>query len=926
MIVADEAGTVEIFGPERTVPDVVTLPPDAVTDRSATLKGEIGAAGVAGATCVFQYVAAEEFVAGFEGAAEAPCVPGGPFSGEAMNAVHADLTGLRGGTTYHERILGTNSEGSNPGEDIPFVTDGPTVAGSEAVGITAEAATLKGSVNPNGSPTTYRFQYLTQAQFETDGWVGATDVPAGGASLGAGNGAEPVSEPISGLVPGTAYRLRILATSTGGPTAGTTEGQEAEFTAQQSPFVGLPDDRAYEQASPVEKNGANIQGAVNAVQASLDGEAITFFSNSGIPGGEGAQNFPTYKAERSPGGWSTQGLLPGASYGPRAAVLGWTEGLTDTYDFASRPFEEGEILLGQGSDRSLTQAATVESSKSQFAYAGSSQGGAVALLESEKGGLKDAAGPSGDREGKQNVYAYARESGHLVVAGVLNDGTVPPGGAMAGPDNWFHNGSTTSTGGAAAEYYTQAGHAISADGSEVFFTAGGTGQLYVRINPFAPQSAMSGEACTEAAKACTVRVSAPAGGVSDPGTPAAFLDASADGRLVYFLDKGKLTTNATGGSGYDLYRYDVTNGSLTDLTLDATDRNGARVEGMLGIGGPAGEDAYFVAAGKLAQNATQAPAGETNLYALHGTTIEFLAHLGTGGEVGDGLDWRPTSAVGGGGSAAHASRVSADGQTLLFRSTQKLTAYDNRGNAELYVYRVGAGIGCVSCNPSGEAPRGPAGVQEIPGLELSGARTYSIMTRNLSADGRRVFFDSPDRLVSADHNNVHDVYEWEADGEGSCTSTSQDGGCLFLISGGAAGAGPSWFGDADEKGENVFFFTAQPLVAQDKDELVDVYDARVGGGIAAQETTPQVPCESDAGCRGAVAQGPPLSPLPGSSLFSGPGNPAPAPPGTSKPPPHCKKGQVRKHDKCVKKPKKKQDKKHKNNKRKPGQRKKGGKR
>ena len=36
-------------------------------------------------------------------------------------------------------------------------------------------------------------------------------------------------------------------------------------------------------------------------------------------------------------------------------------------------------------------------------------------------------------------------------------------------------------------------------------------------------------------------------------------------------------------------------------------------------------------------------------------------------------------------------------------------------------------------------------------------------------------------------------------------------------------------------GNNVFFFTTQGLVAQDRDELVDVYDARVGGGIAAQE-------------------------------------------------------------------------------------------
>ncbi len=536
----------------------------------------------------------------------------------------------------------------------------------------------------------------------------------------------------------------------------------------------------------------------------------------------------------------------------------------------------------------------------------------MALLESRAGGVKVAASTISDLEGKQNVYAYDRESGRLVVAGVMNDGAVPPEGAMAGPYNWFMNGSATETGGSLSGYYTQPGHAVSADGSEIFFTAGGTGQLYVRLNPFAPQSATSGEECTEAAKACTVRVSAPATGVTDPGAPAAFLDASADGRLVYFLDKGKLTTNSIAGSGYDLYRYDVDTGFLTDLTPDTTDRDGARVEGMLGIGGPGGEDAYFVAAGKLAQNTTQAPTGETNLYALHGTAIEFVTRLGTGKQ--EQLAWIPTSKGEGSTPVAHASRISSDGQTLLFSSTRKLTPYENRGKAELYLFHAGARISCISCNPSGEAPTGPAGVQEIPQLGFAVGRSYSIMTRNLSADGRRVFFDSRDRLVSSDHNDVNDVYEWEAPdpGEpaGSCTTALpayvvSSGGCLFLISGGAAGGGPSWFGDADETGDNVFFLTAQPLVAQDKDELVDVYDARVDGGIAAQESKPQAPCEGEEGCRGASPVPPALFSAPATFAFQGPGNPPPLPAGkpvskpTPKPVARCRKGSVRVHGKCV---------------------------
>jgi hypothetical protein len=902
-------GTLKFFGPEETVPDVATLTPEAVTADSSTLKGEVGAAGLPEVTCVLQYIDDEGFKAdGFEGAAEAPCIPAGPFSGAAMNVVHAELAGLRGGTTYHERILGESIpgeplKGSNAGADVPFTTLGPTVTGAGAVGITETTATLEGTVDPNGSPTTYRFQYLTQAQREATGWTDATEVPAGGAPVGSGSVAEAVSAPISGLVPGTAYRMRILAAST----AGTTEGKEVAFTAQISPFGALSDGRAWEQVSPTQKNGGDIQGAIDSVQASLDGERITFFSNTGIPGGEGAQEFPTFMAQRSPGGWSTEGLLPPASYGPRASVLGWSEDLADTYDFATRPFEAGKLLRRQSPGGALTQAGTITSANNPLAYAGSSQGGAVALLESKAGGLL----PGQDLEGKQNVYAYDRATGELVVAGVMNDGSVPAGGAMAGPYDWFKSGSTTGFGGALNNYYTQAGHAISADGSGVFFTAGGTGQLYVRLNPLAPQSAMSGEACTEAAKACTVRVSAPAAGVAtDPKTPAAFLDASVDGSLVYFLDKGKLTTDATAGSGYDLYRYDVPARTLIDLTPDIADRNGARVEGMLGIGGPTGEDAYFAAAGQLATGATQAPVGQTNLYALHGTAIEFVARLGTGGASGEAsgevVDWVPSSALVSGSIVTHSARVSSDGQILLFSSARDLTAYAAHGKSELYLYRSGRGISCVSCNPSGEAPAGPAGVQQIPVVGFHLLRNYAIMTRNLSADGRRIFFDSPDRLVSADRNDVNDVYEWEADGEGSCASGSQDGGCLFLISGGAAGSGPSWFGDADEEGNNVFFLTGQPLVAQDRDELVDVYDARVGGGIVSQEEVPPVSCEGEAGCRGAVAPTPPSAPTPGSSTLVSPGNP--------KPPPHCRKGQVRKGGKCVKKPKSKKGKGKKNSK------------
>ena len=682
-----EEGTLKIFGPLEIVPDVTTLPPEEETDRSVTLKGEVGAAEVStGATCTFQYTPDATYQADkWQGAAEASCEPEGPFFGTAMNDVEARVEGLKGGTTYHERILGTNENGSNPGEDIPFETKGPSVSGSEATKVGESEATLVASVDPNGSATTYRFQYLTRAAYEanppSERWSGASEAPAGGESLGAGSEPQAVQARLEGLSPHTAYRFRALATSTGGESAGETFGEEVSFSTFAPPAVGLPDSRRYEQSSPPEKNGGNVQGGIDSVQASLKGDRVTFFSNTGIPGGEGAQEFPTFMASRSAGAWTTKGLLPPASYGPRASVLGWTEDLADTYDFAARPFQEGELLRRQSPAGPLTRAGTVASPNNPFAYAGSSREGAVALLESKAGGVKGLTGPA-DREGKQNVYAYDRATGELVVAGVMNDGSVPPGGAMAGPYDWFKDKSTTALGGALNNYYTQAGHAISADGSRIFFTAAGTGALYVRINPFGTPQELSAAQCREASNeaACTIQVSAPVG-VADPGTPAAFLGASEDGRLVYFLDKGKLTADSTAGQGSDLYRYDVQTGSLTDLSVDTADRAGARVEGMLAIGGPQGEDAYFVASGALTGDATQAPVGETNLYALHGTTLGYVSRLGTGER--EALDWIPTSEEVSGSAVTHASRLTADGRTLLLTSSRDLTPYRAHGKSSL---------------------------------------------------------------------------------------------------------------------------------------------------------------------------------------------------------------------------------------------------
>jgi hypothetical protein len=136
--------------------------------------------------------------------------------------------------------------------------------------------------------------------------------------------------------------------------------------------------------------------------------------------------------------------------------------------------------------------------------------------------------------------------------------------------------------------------------------------------------------------------------------------------------------------------------------------------------------------------------------------------------------------------------------------------------------------------------------------------------------------------VSGDRNAQMDVYEWEREGAGACAVGGGDagGGCLFLISTGQS-ATESYFGDASVDGGDVFFFTRQSLASQDRDSNADLYDARIDGGIAAQNPEPVPACEGEV-CREATAPAPTFAALSSTSL-SGAGNVEPAPVSGSSP-------------------------------------------
>jgi hypothetical protein len=87
----------------------------------------------------------------------------------------------------------------------------PDVSGTSTSDVTAVGATLKGIVHPQGSATTYVFEYGPTESY------GLQTTPA---SVTSENSAQPVSSPVSGLAASTTYHYRLVASNGQGTTYG----------------------------------------------------------------------------------------------------------------------------------------------------------------------------------------------------------------------------------------------------------------------------------------------------------------------------------------------------------------------------------------------------------------------------------------------------------------------------------------------------------------------------------------------------------------------------------------------------------------------------------------------------------------------------------------------------------------------------------
>lgn len=723
-----------------------------------------------------------------------------------------------------------------------------------------------------------------------------------------------------------------------------------QLRGEQPYGLRLPDCRAYELVSPPNDNGISYFGSRASV--SVESPAIAYLSGGAFSEPKSASLEDRYIARRGPDGWSTQNISPpyvslgsnifppfkellftpvlskglveseGTPLGERAEPTGYVNlyvaGISnETYQLVTtaHSLNVGPYLFED--DRPLPAGVSTDLSHVVFQEGGNLIGGVSAEDETD------------------HVYEWAD--------GVLRFVDVPPEGGQK-----FEASDGVGAFGFAWEpEFSDEWHAVSADGSRVFFTAGegkvpkespqgrakeSQGQVYVRENPM---SAV--EDCSVAGDACTAEVSASQREPLDPNDhtttargegklrPARYWGATADGSRVFFTSRAELTNDADTGpadNAENLYEYDVEDGELVDLTPENAE--GAGVLGLV-TASEDGSYVYFVAEGKLTTQANakeeEPESGKPNLYLSDGGRTTFIATLAPATSIttegyeegGDASDWDGTQLEQDEhnpdknfGPEQHTVRV-ASGGNLAFESEQRLTGYDNeRAEAgecepsgmcrEVFLYDAATGrLGCVSC-PRGcaESCARPVGPADI---DFGSGAFYD--AHNLSEDGGRLFFESLDALVPQDSNGLLDVYEWEAEGEGSC---GEGGGCVYPSSD-VAGGYESRFMDATPSGDDVFIATKDQLVpAADGNSRVNLYDARVDGGFPVSEAPPA--CANADSCKPPVSPQPSILGAPASATFSGAGNLAPLPVGPPvKPrskPKRCKRGFKRRRGKCVK--------------------------
>jgi hypothetical protein len=259
-------------GAPATAPTVTTSPATGVQSTSATLNGTVNPNN-ASTTCYFQWGLTTAY-------GNTTSVQNAGSGSSIFNATQP-ISGLSSNTTYHYRLVATNSAGMTNGSDVAFTTalpiTPPTVTTNAASSIQSGSATLNGTVNPNGSATTGYFNW---------GLTTAYGNSTSAQSMGSGSTGVALSAAVSGLSPNITYHFQAVGNNAGG----TVLGSDVSFT---TPLAITPPIVTTLAATSVIAGSATLNGSVNpnwgATTAYFHWGTTTSYGNSTggqlLPGG-----------------------------------------------------------------------------------------------------------------------------------------------------------------------------------------------------------------------------------------------------------------------------------------------------------------------------------------------------------------------------------------------------------------------------------------------------------------------------------------------------------------------------------------------------------------------------------------------------------------------------------------------------------------
>jgi hypothetical protein len=649
-----------IFTTKPSVESLSTGPATEVTADSALLHGFLDPNGEE-AEYRFEYETNAEWeVWGFGIATRVPVPDASAGEAPGLQAVSAPATGLLPNTTYQARIVAHNATGTTYGNEVQFHTGSlPPVIVEEAATPTYTEAEMRAKINPNNEVTTYHFEYGATESY------GKTTTPI---KIPAGYKAANVHDQAIGLTPGNTYHYRVVA----GNGTGEVLGPDQTFTTLNFPSTvdncpnaslraaqhsaSLPECRAYEQVSPVDKGGVGVDRIGTGFRAAPDGNSIVYGTEKGsFEGTNGAPYVPRNLAVRTADDWTTTPLdLPVNNFKPG-------------FDFFY-----GTIAVSPDLSRALslsTQKLTPDAVEGTWnAYIQEPATGKLTLLATS-----DLLSVLGAQQGN---YQQIGTSDNLEVLS-WGDGFGPRYEARLGKGvqlaSVLPNGEAAKSNSGGPDQTLDNPHEVSADGSRVFFTLGnqfpGETGLYVREN---------GETTK------VISVSRRPGDSAEP-KPANFKWASPDGRFVEFLCSSPLTVDAPPGGG--LYRYDLDTDVLTYLPQPDN---------------PSGNRYFaFEGPGKYG--------GAQDVY-LHDE------ETGTDTCVSCRPDERPNTApavinhgtVGSSFNRWFSNVVVQEGPRVFFDTTAALVPRDANGNRDVYVYHDGQ-VALISAGKGNETSQ----IQEV---------------------------------------------------------------------------------------------------------------------------------------------------------------------------------------------------------------------